>query len=68
MTNLGFYKEEGWGVLTGTFICVAYDWLIWCTSHTQHAEHALSRGVWGHAPQKILKIWLTEIEFCSSLE
>jgi len=51
----------------------------WCAKHTQHAKHAPSRGVWGHAPQEILKkykpgdgIWwhfshLTRLENYSSL-
>ncbi len=32
-----------------------------CEAH-MHAQHANARGVWGHAPQKILKIAPSEIE------
>jgi len=56
------------GVLKGTFICVAKkidNWLIQCASHTQYAEHALSR-VSGACPNR--KIWLAEIEFDSNFE
>ena len=45
----------------------AFTWKVTTTTKpTQRAEHALSRGVWGHAPhRKILQIWSTEIEFGS---
>ena len=33
-----------------------------CAEHNQHAKHAISRGVWGHAPQENLKITCSEIE------
>ena len=28
-----------------------------CAKHTQHAKHAHSRGVWGHAPQENFEIY-----------
>ena len=36
-----------------------------CVKHTlaKHALHTNSRGVWGHAPRKFLKIRCQEIEF-----
>ena len=26
-----------------------------CAKHTQHAKHAIARGIWGHTPRKILR-------------
>ena len=35
---------------------------MYCAKHNQHGKHATARGVWGHAPRKILKNRRPEIE------
>ena len=42
-------------------LCLGF--CVCCAKHNQHTKYAKARGVWGHAPQKYLKITCSEIDF-----
>jgi len=52
-----FKLELGWAIFVWrNSFNMALPWS--GKSESQHVEHAISRGVWGHAPQENFEIWM----------